>query len=58
MRRAKGAVSTRQLTGIGTALVDSSGMTIYTPKQPDEAKDNIKSTGSCLSSGSRSPPAG
>jgi predicted lipoprotein with Yx(FWY)xxD motif len=46
---AKGAVSTRQLSGIGTALVDSSGMTIYTPKTPDEANGNIKCTGSCLS---------
>lgn len=46
---AKGAVSTRQLSGIGTALVDSSGRTIYTPKQPEEANDNIKCTGSCLS---------
>jgi predicted lipoprotein with Yx(FWY)xxD motif len=46
---AKGAVSTRQLSGIGTALVDSSGMTIYTPKTPDEANGNIKCAGSCLS---------
>jgi predicted lipoprotein with Yx(FWY)xxD motif len=44
-----GTVSTRQLTGIGTALVNSSGMTIYTPKTPAEAKGNIKCTGSCLS---------
>jgi predicted lipoprotein with Yx(FWY)xxD motif len=46
---AGGTVSTRQLTGIGTALVTSSGMTIYTPKTPAEAKGNIKCTGSCLS---------
>lgn len=44
-----GIVSTRQLTGIGTALVNSSGMTLYTPKTPAEAKGNIKCTGSCLS---------
>jgi predicted lipoprotein with Yx(FWY)xxD motif len=46
---AKGAVSTRQLGGIGTALVDSSGMTIYTPKKPEETNGKIKCTGSCLS---------
>jgi len=46
---AKGAVSTRRLSGIGTALVNSSGMTIYTPKTPAEADGNIKCTGSCLS---------
>jgi predicted lipoprotein with Yx(FWY)xxD motif len=45
----KGAVSTRQLSGIGAALVDSSGRTIYTPKQPEEANGDIKCTGSCLS---------
>jgi predicted lipoprotein with Yx(FWY)xxD motif len=44
-----GTVSTRDLTGIGTALVTSSGMTIYTPKTPAESKGNIKCTGSCLS---------
>jgi len=44
-----GVVSTRQLSGIGTALVDSSGMTIYTPEQPQEANGKIKCTGSCLS---------
>ena len=42
-------VSTRQLGGIGTVLVDSSGMTIYTPKQPQEAVGKIRCTGSCLS---------
>jgi predicted lipoprotein with Yx(FWY)xxD motif len=46
---AKGAVSTRQLSGIGTVLVDSSGMTIYTPKTPEEANGKIKCTVSCLS---------
>ena len=46
---AAGTVSTRNLTGIGAALVTSSGMTIYTPKTPAESKGNIKCTGSCLS---------
>jgi predicted lipoprotein with Yx(FWY)xxD motif len=46
---AKSAVSTRQLSGIGTALVTSSGMTIYTPKTPAEGSGKIKCTGSCLS---------
>jgi predicted lipoprotein with Yx(FWY)xxD motif len=46
---AKAIVSTRQLTGIGTVLVSSSGMTIYTPKTPAETNGNIKCTGSCLS---------
>ncbi|HEU5384403.1 MAG TPA: hypothetical protein VFV73_00705 [Streptosporangiaceae bacterium] len=46
---AAGTVSTRNLTGIGTALVTSSGMTIYTPKTPAESKGNIKCMGSCLS---------
>jgi predicted lipoprotein with Yx(FWY)xxD motif len=46
---AKDAVSTRHLSGIGTALVDSSGMTIYTPKTPSEASGKIKCTGPCLS---------
>jgi predicted lipoprotein with Yx(FWY)xxD motif len=46
---AKGAVSARQLSGIGAALVDSSGKTIYTPKTPEEADGTIKCTGSCLS---------
>jgi predicted lipoprotein with Yx(FWY)xxD motif len=42
-------VSTRQLSGIGTALVNGSGMTLYTPKVPAEANGNIKCTGPCLS---------
>lgn len=46
---AKGVVSTRQLSGIGTVLVDSSGMTIYTPQTPAEANGKISCTGSCLS---------
>jgi predicted lipoprotein with Yx(FWY)xxD motif len=46
---AKTAVSMRQLTGIGAVLVNSSGMTIYTPKTPAETNGNIKCTGSCLS---------
>jgi predicted lipoprotein with Yx(FWY)xxD motif len=46
---ATGAVSTRQLAGIGTALVNSSGMTIYSPKTPAEASGKIHCTGSCLS---------
>lgn len=46
---AKSLVATRQLTGIGTVLVSSSGMTIYTPKTPAETNGNIKCTGSCLS---------
>lgn len=46
---ANAAVSTRQLSGVGTVLVTSSGMTIYTPKVPAEANGNIKCTGSCLS---------
>jgi predicted lipoprotein with Yx(FWY)xxD motif len=46
---AKGAISTRQLSGIGAALVDSSGKTIYTPKTPEEENGTIKCTGSCLS---------
>lgn len=46
---ATGAVSTRQLSGIGIVLVDSSGETIYTPKKPAEANGKIKCTGSCLS---------
>jgi len=43
------AVSARQLSGIGTVLVTSSGMTIYTPKTPTEVNGNIKCTGTCLS---------
>jgi predicted lipoprotein with Yx(FWY)xxD motif len=46
---AKAVVSARQLSGIGTALVSRSGMTIYTPKVPAEMNGNIKCTGSCLS---------
>ncbi len=46
---ANGAVSARKLSGIGTALVTTSGMTIYTPKTPAEVNGNIKCTGSCLS---------
>src|SRR5690242_6863062 len=45
---AKG-VSTRQLTGIGKALVTSTGMTIYTPRTPAETNGKINCTGSCLS---------
>ena len=43
------AVSARQLTGIGTALVNGAGMTLYTPKVPAEVNGDIKCTGSCLS---------
>lgn len=46
---AKGVISARQLSGIGTVLVDSAGMTVYTPKTPSESSGNIKCTGSCLS---------
>lgn len=46
---AKGVVSTRQLSGIGTALVNGSGMTIYTPKTPAEVNGKIRCTGPCLS---------
>jgi predicted lipoprotein with Yx(FWY)xxD motif len=42
-------VSARQLSGIGSVLVTSSGMTIYTPKDPAEGNGNVKCTGSCLS---------
>jgi predicted lipoprotein with Yx(FWY)xxD motif len=42
-------VSARRLSGIGTALVTTAGMTIYTPKTPAEMNGNIKCTGSCLS---------
>jgi len=45
----RGSVSARQLSGIGTVLVTSSGRTIYTPKTPAETTGNIKCTGSCLS---------
>jgi predicted lipoprotein with Yx(FWY)xxD motif len=40
-------LSTRQFTGLGTALVDQSGMTVYTPDQ--EADGTIKCTAQCLS---------
>jgi predicted lipoprotein with Yx(FWY)xxD motif len=43
---AKGGISTRTVSGIGTVLVDSSGMTIYTPKQQAQG---LACTGSCLS---------
>jgi predicted lipoprotein with Yx(FWY)xxD motif len=42
-------VSTRKLSGIGMALVDSSGKTVYTPKTPAESKGKISCTASCLS---------
>jgi predicted lipoprotein with Yx(FWY)xxD motif len=42
-------VSTRQLSGVGTVLVNSSGRTIYSVKTPSEVNGNIKCTGSCLS---------
>jgi predicted lipoprotein with Yx(FWY)xxD motif len=45
----KGGVSARQISGVGTVLVTSSGRTIYTPKTPAETNGNIKCTGSCLS---------
>jgi predicted lipoprotein with Yx(FWY)xxD motif len=43
------AVSARQLSGVGTVLVNSSGMTIYSVKTPAELNGNIKCTGTCLS---------
>jgi predicted lipoprotein with Yx(FWY)xxD motif len=46
---ANAVVAARHLSGIGTALVNSTGMTIYTPKSPAEVNGNIKCTGSCLS---------
>lgn len=46
---ANAAVSVRQLSGVGAVLVNSSGMTIYTPEIPAEADGSIKCTGSCLS---------
>jgi len=46
---ANAVVSARELSGIGRALVNTSGMTIYTPKTPAERTGNIKCTGSCLS---------
>jgi predicted lipoprotein with Yx(FWY)xxD motif len=43
---ANGGISTRTLSGIGTVLVDRSGMTIYTPKQQAQG---LACTGACLS---------
>jgi predicted lipoprotein with Yx(FWY)xxD motif len=43
---ANGGISTRTLSGVGTVLVDSSGMTIYTPKQQAQG---LACTGACLS---------
>jgi predicted lipoprotein with Yx(FWY)xxD motif len=40
-------VSVKSLPGIGTVLVDSAGMTLYSPQQ--EADGKIMCTGSCLS---------
>jgi predicted lipoprotein with Yx(FWY)xxD motif len=40
-------VSVKNLPGIGTVLVDSAGMTLYSPQQ--EADGKIMCTGSCLS---------
>jgi predicted lipoprotein with Yx(FWY)xxD motif len=45
---ANGVVSVRHLRSIGTALVNGSGLTIYTPKTPAEVKGRIKCTGPCL----------
>lgn len=42
------AVSAHRLTGIGAALVNSSGMTLYTPKTPMESSGHIKCTGPCV----------
>ncbi len=58
------AVSTRQLSGVGTVLVTSSGMTVYTPKSPAESNGKIKCVGSCLNfwlpvtAGSAGAPSG
>lgn len=41
-------VSARRLSGVGTVLVNGSGMTIYSVKTPTEVNGNIKCTGSCL----------
>jgi predicted lipoprotein with Yx(FWY)xxD motif len=41
------AISTRQLSGVGTVLTDHSGRTLYTPQQ--EASGVIKCTAGCLS---------
>lgn len=43
------AVSARHLSGIGSVLVNSSGMTIYSLKTPRETNGTIKCTGSCTS---------
>lgn len=40
-------VSARQLSGVGTVLVNSAGMTIYSVKTPSEMNGNIKCTGTC-----------
>jgi predicted lipoprotein with Yx(FWY)xxD motif len=40
-------LSTRQLSGVGTVLVDASGMTVYSPDQ--EAAGTIRCTADCLS---------
>lgn len=42
------AVSARRLAGVGTVLVNSSGMTLYTPKIPAESSGHIKCTGPCV----------
>jgi predicted lipoprotein with Yx(FWY)xxD motif len=43
------SVSARQLSGVGSVLVDKSGMTMYSVKSPSESGGNIKCTGSCTS---------
>ncbi|HEY2551772.1 MAG TPA: hypothetical protein VGI64_14475 [Streptosporangiaceae bacterium] len=40
-------VTTRQLSGLGSVLVNSAGLTVYSPEQ--EANGTIKCTGGCLS---------
>ena len=40
-------VSARQVSGVGTVLVDSAGLTLYSVKTPSEANGNIKCTGTC-----------
>jgi predicted lipoprotein with Yx(FWY)xxD motif len=40
-------LSARQLSGVGSVLVNKSGRTIYSVKSPSEANGNIKCTGSC-----------
>lgn len=40
-------ITTRQLAGLGSVLVNSAGMTVYSPEQ--EANGKIKCTGACLS---------